>query len=99
MDRAPLSERDARLLTEKIVERLGALGVLPQEFGVSPSPDGFWFSAVLNGRLVTVRTGEGNFHYGDIARELLALSLDPDPWCNRMARITPPPQDTTWRKN
>lgn len=87
----PLSERDARALTTKIVERLRALGTLPSQFGVSVTPEGdLWFSARLNQRLVNVRTPPGSFTYDAVARELLALSLDPNDWGSQMHKITPP---------
>lgn len=85
-----LSERDARLLTEKIVERLRALGGRPQEFGVYLVDAGFSFTALLNGRMVTVRTGQGHVQYADVARELLALSLDPMDWGSQTYAIQPP---------
>lgn len=85
-----LSERDARLLTTKIVERLRTLGALPQQFGVYLMPEGFSFTAWLNGRMVTVRTGQGNFTYDAVARELIALSLDPLDWGSQIYEIEPP---------
>lgn len=85
-----LSERDARLLTEKIVERLRALGGLPQQFGVYLMADGFSFTASMNGRSVTVRTGQGNFTYDAVARELLALSLDPMDWGSQIFKTDAP---------
>lgn len=86
-----LSERDARMLSGQIVERLRALGGRPQEFGVHLTRDGFSFTALLNGRMVTHRTaGEGAFTYEAVARELLALSLDPHDWGSRVFRTEAP---------
>ena len=85
-----LSERDARLLSERIVERLRALGAHPMQFGVALKQEGFSFTALLHGRMVTHRTGQGNFTYDAIARELIALSLDPHDWGAQMFKITPP---------
>src|SRR5262245_61244244 len=90
-----LSERDARLLSTRIVERIYALGGSPQQFGVHLGREGFSFTAFLNGRMVTCRTGEGNFTYEAVARELIALSLDPHDWGSRMFKITPPSSQTT----
>ena len=85
-----LSERDARLLTTKIVERLRALGGRPQQFGIALRPEGFVFTAVMDGRLVTVRTGQGNFRYEDIAREMAILAADPVDDGARIISITEP---------
>lgn len=87
---AHLAERDARLLSERIVERLRALGGLPQQLGVHLTHDGFSFTCHLNGRVVTVRTGEGNFTYDAVARELLALSLDPLQWGDQIYKLEAP---------
>lgn len=60
MEKGPhLSERDARLISEKVVECLRALGVLPSRFGVALSHEGFWFSAEIDGKLATARTLRG----------------------------------------
>jgi len=72
-----LSERDARTLAEKVTERLRALGALPSRLGVSLDLDGFWFSATLNGKTVSARTGQGNFTYEQVARDLVLASTDP----------------------
>lgn len=72
-----LSERDARLLTRKIVEACRRLGVLPSRFGVDLDREGFWFTAVINGKLVSARTGQGNFTYEQVAKDLVLASVDP----------------------
>lgn len=72
-----LSERDARLLTRHIVERLRARGVFPQQFGLDLDREGFWFTAVINGKTVSARTGQGSFTYDQVARELQLASIDP----------------------
>jgi hypothetical protein len=72
------SERDARLLSTKITERLRALGVLPSQIGVALDTDGFWFSATLNGKHATARCGQGNFTYDQIAKDLILASTDPE---------------------
>jgi hypothetical protein len=72
-----LSEKDARLLARKIVERLRALGVFATRFGVDLDHDGFWFTADVNGKTVSARTGQGNFTYEQIARDLQLASIDP----------------------
>jgi hypothetical protein len=70
-------ERDARLLTRKIVERLRALGTFPSRFGIDLDHDGFWFTAEVNGKTVSARTGQGNFTYEQIAKDLQLASIDP----------------------
>lgn len=72
-----LSERDARALTRKIVERLRAFGVFPSRFGISLDTEGFWFTADVNGKTVSARTGQGNFTYEQVAREIQLASIDP----------------------
>jgi hypothetical protein len=39
--------------------------------------DGFWFTADVNGKTVSARTGQGNFTYEQIARDLQLASIDP----------------------
>jgi hypothetical protein len=72
-----LAENDARLLTRKIVERLRALGTFPSRFGIDLDADGFWFTAEINGKTVSARTGQGNFTYEQIAKDLQLASIDP----------------------
>lgn len=70
-----LSERDARLLTEKIVQELFQMGMPASEFGVVLKPEGFQFAAEIAGRRVWVSTGQGNFSYRQVAAELIAAAL------------------------
>lgn len=86
-----LSEKDARLLAEKVCERLQALGILPSKFGVYLDHDGFWFTATIKGREVSARTGQGNFTYEQVARELQLASIDPG-W-NRLTLLRPDPEE------
>ena len=72
-----LSERDARVLTGKVVERLRARGVFPQQFGLDLDREGFWFTAVINGKTVSARTGQGAFTYEQVAQDLHLASIDP----------------------
>ena len=72
-----LSERDARLLVNKVTERLRALGVLPTRIGVSLDYDGFWFAAQIQGKEAGARFGQGNFTYDQVARDLVLASTDP----------------------
>lgn len=72
-----LSEKDARTLCEKVTEKLRSFGVLPTRIGVSLDLDGFWFTAEINGRNASARTGQGNFTYAQVARELALASVDP----------------------
>jgi hypothetical protein len=82
-----LSERDARLLAEKVCERVFALGASVQRFGVSLDHEGFWFVAVVNNKEVSARTGQGNFRYEDIAKDLVLASVDKG-W-NRLTILPP----------
>lgn len=76
METAPtLSESDARLLTRHIVQHLKAMGGHVTEFGISLKREGFTFRAIINGRDVWVRTGQGNFDYKAVAAELLNEAL------------------------
>jgi hypothetical protein len=72
-----LAERDMRLLARKVCERVFALGGSISRFGVSLDTDGMWFTGVVNGKAVTARTGQGNFTYDQIARDLILASFDP----------------------
>lgn len=72
-----LSERDARALTQHVVERLRALGCAPSQFGVDLDREGFWFTATINGRTGSARTGQGNFTYTQVAKELQLACIDP----------------------
>ena len=73
-----LSEADARALAGHVVERLRALHANPTSMGVQLMQAGFYFTATLHGRMVTVRTGQqGNVRYDDIAKELVLLALRP----------------------
>lgn len=89
-----LSERDARLLADKITERLRALGgsAIPPVFriGVALERGCMWFTVDLFGRMVTVRRGEGNFRYDDIARELWLLAREPTDRGLEILSIKPP---------
>lgn len=82
-----LSERDARLLATKVCERVFARGGSIRQFGVSLDPDGMWFVAIVNGKSVTARTGQGNFTYDEVARDLILASLDQG-W-NRLSVLRP----------
>lgn len=70
-----LSESDARLLARNITHHVHALGGHVTEFGISLKREGFIFRAVINGRDVWVRTGQGNFQYERVAAELLNEAL------------------------
>lgn len=70
-----LSESDGRLLARRIMQHLLALGAHVTAFGVSLKREGFIFRAVINGRDVWVRTGQGNFRYEAVAAELLNEAL------------------------
>lgn len=73
-----LSERDAHLLCTKVTESLQALGHLPSSIGVHLDYDGFYFTATMAGKTVTVRTGQQqNVRYDAIARELVLLAKEP----------------------
>jgi hypothetical protein len=85
-----LAERDARLLATKVCERVFALGGTIQQFGVSLDTDGMWFVGIVNGKSVTARTGQGNFTYDAVARDLILASLDPG-W-NRLSVLPHDPQ-------
>ena len=85
-----LSERDARLLAEKVCERVFALGGQISQFGVSLDTDGMWFVGIVNGHSVTARTGQGAFTYDGVARDLILASLDPN-W-NRLTVLPPEPK-------
>jgi hypothetical protein len=72
-----LSERDARLLATKVCARVFALGGSIQQFGVHLDRDGMWFVGIVNGKTVTARTGQGNFTYDQVAKDLILASVDP----------------------
>jgi len=72
-----LPEHEARALTIKVVEQLIALHHRPSSVGVHLDGDGLWFTATLDGKTVTARTGQGNFTYQQIAHELILASIDP----------------------
>lgn len=72
-----LDERDARRITAAVVERLRALGGRPTQIGAAIDHDGFWITAVLEGRPVSVRAGEGTIRYDTVARELLIKAVSP----------------------
>jgi hypothetical protein len=84
---ATLSERDARQLITHVTERLRVLGTLPASIGVALDELGLVFTAVLHGKQISVRTTEGTVRYDTVAKELLAMSLDPDPWCDRVYKF------------
>lgn len=86
-----LSERDARLLAEKVCERVFARGGSIRQFGVSLDHDGMWFVGIVNGKSVTARTGQGNFTYDEVARDLILASLDPG-W-NRLRVLRSDPDE------
>lgn len=73
-----LSERDARLLCGQVTAHLKMLGVLPSSIGVDLDHEGLWFHATIHGRSATARTGQGNFTYSQIARDLVLASTDPE---------------------
>ena len=85
-----LEEQDARNLSRHIVGRLRALGVFPTQFGVALHPEGFSFTADINGRSITVQTGQGNFEYETIAKEFWLRSLMVDEWGDRVYKIEEP---------
>lgn len=72
-----LSEREARTLITHVTECLRALGVMPSQMGVTLDHEGMWFTARINGRDGSARTGQGNFTYDYVARELLLACQDP----------------------
>lgn len=86
-----LSERDARLLAQKVCERVFARGGSIKRFGVSLDAEGMWFVGVVNGKSVTARTGQGNFTYDEVARDLILASLDHG-W-NRLTLLRPDPDE------
>lgn len=72
-----LSEREAHQLCAGVVERLKALyDTYPTRIGVDLTREGFFFTADLNGRMVTARTGKGTVTYAAVARELWLLSRE-----------------------
>jgi hypothetical protein len=73
-----LSERDARSLARKVCERVFALGAKVEKFGVTLDTDGFWFVGTINGKYASARTGQGNFTYEQVAKELVLSALDPN---------------------
>lgn len=77
MDGPRLSEREARLLTRHIVHELRKLGARVTEFGIHLERGGFWFRALVNGRDVWTRTGQGNFRYDRVAADLLHAAMTP----------------------
>lgn len=81
------SERDARVLTEKVCERVFARGGHITKFGVSLDHDGFWFVGIVNGKSVSARTGQGHFTYDEVAKDLILASVDPG-W-NRLTILPP----------
>lgn len=72
-----LDEKDARSLARHIVHALRDLGAHVESFGVHLEREGFYFRAVINGRDVWVQTGQGNFKYQDVARDLFHAALQP----------------------
>jgi hypothetical protein len=74
-----LSERDARLLTEKVVTELHKMGARVREFGVYLQHEGFSFAADINGKRVWVQTGQGNFTYRQVAADLLGQTISATP--------------------
>lgn len=70
-----LHESDARILARHITHELRKLGAHVTEFGVSLKREGFTFRAIVNGRDVWVRTGQGHFRYEAVAAELLNEAL------------------------
>lgn len=73
-----LSERDARSLCAHVTAALAAHGMRPTQIGVHLDRDGFWWQATLGGRFATARTGQGNFTYQAVARDLVLAATDPD---------------------
>lgn len=69
-----LAERDARLLTEKIVEEVFKQGAGVSDFGVHLNRGGFYFCAEINHKRVYVQTGQGNFTYARVAADLIAAA-------------------------
>ena len=82
-----LSEKDARKLAEKVCERVFARGGTIRKFGVHLDKEGMWFVGVVNGKYATARTGQGNFTYDEVAKDLILASLDPE-W-NRLSLQKP----------
>lgn len=70
-----LDEKDARALVRHIVEALIKMGARVTQCGVHLEREGFYFRAIINGRDVWVRTGQGNFEYTRVAAELLNEAL------------------------
>jgi hypothetical protein len=75
---AVLPEREARTITSKIVACLRSLNARPTRFGIHLDKEGFWFVADINGKTVSARTGQGNFTYEQVARELVLASVHPE---------------------
>jgi hypothetical protein len=82
-----LSERDARSLAHKVCERVFARGSHITQFGVHLDTDGMWFVGIVDGKSVSARTGQGNFTYDEVARDLILASVDPG-W-NRLTVLAP----------
>lgn len=72
-----LSERDARVLVGGVTEALRRLGTLPTQMGVNLDKEGMWFTAIIGGKQVSARTGQGNILYSQVARDLALASTDP----------------------
>lgn len=72
-----LSERDARVLVGGVAEALRRLGTLPTQIGVNLDKEGMWFTAIINGKQVSARTGQGNILYASVAKDLALASTDP----------------------
>lgn len=93
-----LDETDARSLTRHIVHALRSLGAHVEHFGVHLDRDGFTFRALINGRDVWVRTGQGNFQYQAVAVELFNQALHhAEEFTNPELTITAPSEKDTWQ--
>jgi len=85
-----LSERDARTICTQVATHLTKLGARVEAIGVSLEPEGFWFSAQINGVVVWVRRGQGNWEYARVAADLYGSALE-----GRLAQFEERPTDGT----
>lgn len=83
-----LSETDARSICDHIVGHLLKMGATVEAIGVNLEPEGFWFSAVINGEQVWVRRGQGNWEYQKVAADLYHSALE-----RRLAQFEETPKD------
>lgn len=71
-----LSESDARVICTHLTAHLHKMGARVETVGVHLEPEGFWFSAAINGKQVWVRRGQGHWEYAKVAADLYASALE-----------------------